>query len=164
MDDRGARWRGTDGVPPSRGWALTWDCLDPARMTRFWSMALGYRVAQPPDGFDDWAAYLRTTGVPARELQPPSRANVYLVDPAGAYPGLSFQQVAEGKKLKNRLHLDIHVGGDHRQVPLAVRRKRIDDEVERLTAAGGTRLYADRWQEHYRVVMQDPEGNEFCVC
>ncbi|HEX4212995.1 MAG TPA: VOC family protein [Candidatus Dormibacteraeota bacterium] len=151
-------------MTPSRGWALTLECVDPGRMTRFWSLALGYKVAQPPDGFDDWASYLRAIGVPARDLQPPSRANVYLVDPAGVYPGLSFQQVADGKKVRNRLHLDIHVGGDRRRLPLGVRRERIDAEVERLVAAGGTRLRYDQWRDHYHVVMQDPEGNEFCVC
>ena len=61
--------------------------------------------------------------------------------------------VAEGKTVKNRLHLDV--------VPVHGTR---DEEVTRLTALGA-RLVAD----HIRadgsgwVTWADPEGNEFCV-
>jgi hypothetical protein len=50
-------------------------------------------------------------------------------------------------------------------VPLATRRVKVDAEVERLAAAGATRLtvLAEPGLDHYAVVMRDPEGNEFCV-
>ncbi|MBJ7607908.1 MAG: hypothetical protein JF887_00545 [Candidatus Dormibacteraeota bacterium] len=44
-------------------------------------------------------------------------------DPQGVHPRLFFQRVPEGKVVKNRVHLDIHVGKD-----------RIDEEVARLVA------------------------------
>ncbi|MFC9491219.1 VOC family protein, partial [Streptomyces hydrogenans] len=88
-----------------------------------------------------------------------------LVDPAGVGPRVWFQQVPEPKTGKNRLHLDLKVGGG-RAVPLAVRRARVDGEVARLTAIGATVLYAmdePDGMDYYAVVLQDPEGNEFCV-
>lgn len=52
-----------------------------------------------------------------------------------------------------------------REVPLAQRRAAVDAEVERLTVLGATvfRRLESEGQDHYAVVMQDPEGNEFCV-
>lgn len=67
----------------------------------------------------------------------------------GAHPTVLFAGVPEAKRGKKRLHLDF--------VP--------DDqaaEVERLLALGATR--ADVGQHDTpRVVLADPEGNEFCV-
>jgi hypothetical protein len=72
--------------------------------------------------------------------------------------------VPEGKVVKNRLHLDLDVGGG-RGAPLAVRRERVDAEADRLVAAGATRfrVLSEEAVDHYAVVMQDPEGNEFCL-
>jgi hypothetical protein len=66
--------------------------------------------------------------------------------------------------VKNRLHLDLGVGGG-RQVPLETRRERVDAEAERLLAAGATRLriLSEEAVDHYAVVMADPEGNELCL-
>jgi len=66
--------------------------------------------------------------------------------------------------VKNRLHLDLLVGGG-RSVPLAERRARVDAEVARLLVAGAGVAYPldDTGVDHYGVVMRDPEGNEFCV-
>lgn len=52
-----------------------------------------------------------------------------------------------------------------REVPLAQRRAAVDAEVERLTVLDATvfRRLESEGQDHYAVVMQDPEGNEFCV-
>jgi hypothetical protein len=90
--------------------------------------------------------------------------NVYLVDPDGVGPRLFFQEVPEGKVVKNRIHLDLQVGGG-RAVPLATRRQRVDAEAERLGGAGATKLrvFDEPGVDHYFVVMQDPEGNEFCL-
>jgi predicted enzyme related to lactoylglutathione lyase len=43
------------------------------------------------------------------------------------------------------------------------RRGRVDAEVERLLGIGATRLRTAEEPGGYWVVMQDPEGNEFCV-
>jgi hypothetical protein len=66
--------------------------------------------------------------------------------------------------VKNRLHLDLKVSGG-REVPLDTRRQRVTAEVARLVAAGATRLRVleRKGLDHYAVVLQDPEGNEFCV-
>src|SRR6266536_3047374 len=40
---------------------------------------------------------------------------------------------------------------------------RVDAEVERLVGAGATRLKVNDEADQYWVVMQDPEGNEFCL-
>ena len=53
--------------------------------------------------------------------------------------------------------------GGGRSTPLEERRRLVGAAVERAVAGGGTRLKAhDEPGEHW-VVMQDPEGNEFCL-
>jgi hypothetical protein len=72
--------------------------------------------------------------------------------------------VPEGKAVKNRLHLDLKVSGGRSQ-PLATRKARVELKVAELVAAGATvfRVGDRPDQDHYSVVMQDLEGNEFCV-
>jgi hypothetical protein len=72
------------------------------------------------------------------------------VEPAGRRRIL-FQWVPEGKTAKNRLHLDVRVGGG---VPAA---------VARLTDRGAKLLHEGRQGPHTWFTMVDPEGNEFCV-
>jgi hypothetical protein len=62
------------------------------------------------------------------------------------------------------VHLDLKISGG-RAVPLPERRARIEAEATRLEALGATRLrvLSADGLDHYGVVMQDPEGNEFCV-
>jgi predicted enzyme related to lactoylglutathione lyase len=68
------------------------------------------------------------------------------------YPRLLFEQVPETKAIKNRMHLDL--------TPDTTRA----EEVARLTALGAT-VIDDRTRPDGAgwVVLQDPEGNEFCV-
>lgn len=68
----------------------------------------------------------------------------------------------EPKLVKNRVHLDVRVGtglvGDERLAAL-------DAERDRLVALGATpvrRMLADGINESC-IVMQDVEGNEFCL-
>jgi hypothetical protein len=142
---------------------VTIDCSEPARLVRFWSAALGYVVEAPPDGFGTWVAYWRSIGVPEDEL-PGDDVDPHdsIVDPDGVGPRIWFQLVPEPKVVKNRVHLDLRVGGG-REVPVAERRRRIDAEVTRLVGLGATRLLAHEGSDYYAVVMQDPEGNEFCL-
>ena len=75
-----------------------------------------------------------------------------------------FQVVPELKAGKNRLHLDISIGGG-RAFPLETRRQRVDAEAERLAGLGASyvRVLSDEGLDHYGIAMQDPEGNEFDI-
>ena len=135
---------------------VTFDCADPERVGRFWCEALGYVLPPPPAGFASWEDFDRTL---PEEHQGTAFA---CVDPTGVGPRLFFQRVPEGKVVKNRLHLDVRVGaglaGDERVAAL-------EAECARLLPLGATRvqlLRADGINESC-LVMQDVEGNEFCL-
>ena len=113
---------------------LTFDTGDPVRVATFWAAALGYDLVDPgPDG-------------------------AYIADPSGQTRGIFFQPVPEPKKVKNRVHLDLRPTGTMRE------------EVFRLAALGATSVgYVEKeasavdGQSTFWTVMQDVEGNEFCV-
>jgi predicted enzyme related to lactoylglutathione lyase len=66
-------------------------------------------------------------------------------------PTLLLQRVPEAKQSKNRMHLDLGVS----DVPA---------EVKRMIHLGATVVSGDHTEIGYRwSVLQDPEGNEFCV-
>lgn len=98
------------------------DCHDHAALAAWWQEALGWPVV----GQDEDTTELRADG-----------------------PSILFQNVPEGKTVKNRLHLD--------WIP--------DDqaaEVARLVGAGATRVDIGQGEQSW-VVLADPEGNEFCI-
>ncbi|GAB2519381.1 VOC family protein [Nocardia heshunensis] len=135
---------------------VTFDCADPERVARFWCEVLGYVVPPPPPGFVDWAAFDRS--LPA-ERQGSAFA---CVDPTGVGPRLFFQRVPEGKVVKNRVHLDVRVGTG---LVGAERLAALEAECIRLEKLGAVRvelLRADGFNESCQV-MQDVEGNEFCL-
>jgi catechol 2,3-dioxygenase-like lactoylglutathione lyase family enzyme len=136
---------------------VTFDCADPNRMAEFWAAALGYKLQDPPEGFESWEAFLTSVGVPESEW---GTRNA-VVDPEGRRPRLFFQQVPELRASKNRQHLDLHVGG--RSGTPEERRARIDAEAQRLVGLGAAIVQPFEELGQYWVVMQDPEGNEFCV-
>lgn len=143
---------------------LAVDCADPSAQAQFWAEALGYLLQDPPAGFPTWRAYYLSIGVPEDELGE-GDCNDSIVDPAGAGPRIWFQQVPEGKAVKNRLHFDLLVSGG-RSVPIEVRRQRVDAEADRLVTAGASRLPGppdDTGIDHYFAAMLDPEGNEFDI-
>lgn len=142
---------------------LTIDCADPDRLARFWADALGYTLEEPPAGSGSWREYWLDIGVPEEELGE-GDCNDSIVDPDGAGPRIWFQEVPEPKAVKNRLHLDLGVSGG-RGVAIETRVARVDAEVDRLLAAGACKLRVlhEAGVDHYAVVMQDPEDNEFCV-
>lgn len=140
---------------------LVIDCADPERMSGFWAAALRYEPEPPPVGFATWDDYWRDVGVPEEEL---GVGTDCIIDPDHAGPRIWFQVVPESKTVKNRLHLDIGVGGG-RAVPMATRKQRIDAEAQRLTGLGATmlRVLEQEGLDHYAVAMTDPEGNEFDI-
>ena len=140
------------------GFQVTFDCTDPDRLARFWAGALGYKLQDPPAGFTSWPAFLTAQGIPEEQWNSASA----VVDPDGSGPRIFFQQVPEPKRVKNRVHLDVNVGGGH-GTALDERRRRVDAEVERLVGLGATRQQPMEQRGEYWMVMQDPEGNEFCL-
>ena len=127
-------------------------------------MALGYEIEPPPGDFGTWNAYWRSIGVPDDELPASGDAADSIIDPDGVGPRVWFQAVPEPKTVKNRVHLDLMVSGG-RTMPLVQRRQAVDAEVTRLAALGATvlRILDTDGLDHYAVVLEDPEGNEFCV-
>src|SRR5437879_2952598 len=111
---------------------LVIDCADPEPLAHFWAAALRYELEPPPAGYDDWDAYWRAIGVSEDEL---GLGADCIVDPERQGPRIWFQVVPERKSIKNRLHLDVSVGGG-RTVPLETRRQRVDAEVRRLADLG----------------------------
>jgi Glyoxalase-like domain len=69
--------------------------------------------------------------------------------------------VPEGKTAKNRVQLDVQVGAGASDA--ANRRPLVARHAARLAEAGATRLREQDDAFGYCIVMQDPEGNEFCV-
>jgi hypothetical protein len=137
---------------------VTFDCADPDRLAHFWAQALSYKIQDPPPGFDSWEAFLASIGVPEEQWN--SRSAI--VDPQGQRPRIFFQQVPEPKSSKNRVHLDLNAGGPP-NTPPDERRARVDAEVQRLVAAGATFVLTHEELNERWIVLQDPEGNEFCV-
>ncbi|MFI9119472.1 VOC family protein [Streptomyces bikiniensis] len=112
---------------PARFKDLAIDAVDHQALADWWCRAIGYARSPMTDG-----------STRPREWPVP------LVDGAGAGPLIWVNPVAEGKTVKNRMHLD--VWGD----------------PDRLVAMGATVVRA-RDHEIDWWVMADPEGNEFCV-
>ncbi len=139
------------------------DCADPDTQARFWAEALGYDLQPPPEPHETWRDYWLSVGVPEEQVEGADGYDA-IIDPGGSLPRVWFQQVPESKTIKNRLHLDLLVGGG-RAVPLAERKQRVDAEVARLEHLGATvrRVMDNSDQDHYAVGMSDPEGNEFDV-
>ncbi|HSV39585.1 MAG TPA: VOC family protein [Nocardioidaceae bacterium] len=137
---------------------ITFDCGDPAGLSAFWRDVLGYSDEDPPPPFQSWGEALDAWGIPEENRNDYSAVS----DPAKVGPRLFFQKVPEGKVAKNRVHLDVRAApgkqGDERMAVL-------EAEAERLVALGATRV-----QRHEpggvgagHLIMQDPEGNEFCL-
>jgi hypothetical protein len=134
-----------------REFQVTFDCAEPEEVGRFWCEVLGYVVPPSYDETDE-----------TDETDEDAGSWFACVDPTGVGPRLFFQRVPEGKVVKNRLHLDVRVGtglvGDERLAAL-------EAEGARLEALGASRvrlLLADEENESC-LVMQDVEGNEFCL-
>jgi catechol 2,3-dioxygenase-like lactoylglutathione lyase family enzyme len=142
-----------------RAFQVTLDCSEPAAAGEFWAQVLGYVVEPPPDGFSSWAEALKAFGVPKEQWE----SAFAIADPTGAGPRMFFQRVPENKRVKNRMHLDVRVGDRART--REQNEEAILAEAQRLEDLGARRLgwvedehFGSRW-----LVMQDVEGNEFCL-
>lgn len=141
----------------AHGFQVTFDAADPAAVAEFWAAALGYVVQPPPDGYDTWDDFADAMGIPEDEREKLAA----VVDPDGKGPRVLFQKVPEDKTVKNRVHLDVNV--TKHGMDAAQQRELIHAEVERLIGLGATRLADFDDPTGIWTVMQDIEGNEFCV-
>lgn len=137
---------------------VAFDCADPPAMARFWAGALGYRLEGPPEPDARWEKFIADNGIPEQQRDDASAIS----DPDGDGPRIYFQRVPEPKASKNRLHLDLNVGGGP-DAPLVARRTRVDDAAQRLASLGARFVAAKTENGGYFVTMRDPEGNEFDV-
>jgi hypothetical protein len=137
---------------------VVFDCANPDKLATFWAAALHYKKQDSPTGFASWEDFLKAQGIPESEWNSASA----VVDPDGNGPRIYFQRVPEGKSVKNRVHLDLNVGGP-RITPADERRRRVDTEVDRLVQLGARQSRTIEERGEYFVNMFDPEGNEFDV-
>ncbi len=93
-----------------------------------------------------WSAVL---GRPLDQGSSKVWASIGGADAARGEPAWYFAQVPERKQAKNRVHVDL-VDPD----PSA---------VEALVRLGATVTREEQMPGHSWTVMQDPEGNEFCI-
>ena len=114
---------------------VTFDCMSPDTLARFWNDALGWGgVAVADDGSGAICG-------------PPDR---------GAY--LEFVRVPEGKSVKNRVHLGCDAG------PLHALDAELDRLLTLGATIAWEEEFPAAVAARYRnVVLRDPEGNEFCL-
>ncbi|HSJ72135.1 MAG TPA: VOC family protein [Acidimicrobiia bacterium] len=134
------------------------DCQDPHVLADWWAETLRW-VVEPQD-----EAFIRSMIDQGRATDADTtqfRGKLVWREGAAIHPDsepspgrsrILFQLVPETKTVKNRVHLDIRVGGDDVE---AVR--------DQLVSRGATVLYEGRQGPHTWLTMADPEGNEFCV-
>lgn len=79
----------------------------------------------------------------------PDPGEIRVVPPNGDMVPLMFLAVPEKKRAKNRFHLDLHT-------------EALDEDVTRAVALGAVELARHRETSRW-AVLQDPEGNEFCI-
>jgi len=123
-------------------WSVVVDCRDLHAQARWWAETLSWHVLLD----DEHEAVV----VPKHVSEVPTSEEEW----RRLSPALVFVQVAEGKTVKNRLHLDLApFASDDRQAL-----------VEELVLRGASAVNVG--QDDAAVtwtVLADPEGNEFCV-
>jgi hypothetical protein len=130
------------------------DCADPHALVRFWSAVTGYEI----EDHSALVAEMIEAGHATRDDAVDVEGTLQWAtasacrDPEGNGPRLLFQQVPEPKTVKDRIHLDLYFGPEHRDVA-----------VERVVGLGATKLWEGQQGPQTWVTLADPEGNEFCV-
>ena len=131
------------------------DSSAPHELADWWAEALGWQVEAQDEAFirrmveQGQAAEDDTTRHRGALVW---KAGAALNSPDPDRPRILFQQVPEGKTVKNRLHLDVRVGPDRREA-----------EVTRLLGLGATELWRGSQGPYAWATLADPQGNEFCV-
>jgi predicted enzyme related to lactoylglutathione lyase len=111
---------------------ITFDCVDSDSVSHFWS---------------------EVTGWPRSKVEMPGNPFWEVAGPTPDAAKLVFVEVAEPKRMKNRVHLDL--------IPRAASQ---DQELDRVLSLGA-RIIDDRRRADPGgwVVLVDPEGNEFDI-
>ena len=133
---------------------IAMDTADPHLVAAFWAEALGYELEDHSplvkQLIDAGQLPLEATIETANGRQFADVAGCR--DPDGRRPRLYFQRVPEAKTVKNRVHLDVHVGADAAPA-----------EIERLKGLGATFAWTSDDRGGLCTTLRDPEGNEFDV-
>lgn len=116
------------------------DCRDPRAQAAWWGETLGWPVVY--DEEDEAGIAPPFVAEHTRDTPPIER-----------WPEMTFVPVPDGKTIKNRLHIDLAPGIDDSQ----------EAEVAALVARGARLADVGQGDDVTWVVLEDPEGNEFCV-
>lgn len=145
-------------------WKLVIDSTNAPALADFWAAVLEYEVEDPSALIENLlaAGHIGEEAVTEQHGRKTFRGYAAIRHPEDPFDQISgvgrgrrllFQDVPEGKSGKNRLHIDVHSepGG-------------LDKLVVRLEGLGATRIHeVDKGPAGHWWIMQDPEGNEFCV-
>jgi predicted enzyme related to lactoylglutathione lyase len=101
------------------------DCKDPRSLATFWQ---GFTGFQRRRDHEDW---------------------VSIHSPDGSMR-IGFQQLPEGKVVKNRVHLDFSAADE-------------EATAKEIEGMGAARRWVSEDPADPFVVLADPEGNEFCI-
>ena len=129
------------------------DCQDPERLAEFWASVLDYQVGEPPVGYASWTEHALD------QAEEPGEFWIKIQDPDRLGPTLLFHRVPEPKTVKNRIHLDVKAPASSADD----RGDQVQAFIERIVNWGGTKVRDVTDDAGYFAVMNDPEGNEFCV-
>ncbi|MBT8162122.1 MULTISPECIES: VOC family protein [Arthrobacter] len=135
------------------------DCNDPHTLADWWAETLEW-VVEPQD-----EAFIRSMveqGFATDEETTTHNGKLVWKTGAAIIPSedqdkatgkrVLFQAVPEGKSTKNRIHLDVRLAGQDKDVVRAA-----------LEARGAKHLWTAGQGPHEWHTMADPEGNEFCI-
>jgi len=123
---------------------ITFACKDPATLAEFWAAALNYEIQDLPD---DLIKLLKKEGVDLNSA-------AAIIDPSERGPRLFFEKKSKSQTTSLPLHLDLNARDPQEEV------RRLQELgavfIERKSRKLGPHL--EEW-----TVMQDPEGNGFCI-
>jgi hypothetical protein len=133
------------------------DCADPHTLADWWAETLGWQVERQDEAFIRRmisAGYATESDTKLHNGALVWKEGAAIHHPEGSQraPRMLFQSVPEPKAVKNRMHLDVHIGADD-----------VEPAITALIARGAKYLHEGQQGPHTWVTLADPEGNEFCV-
>ena len=126
------------------------DCEDPKGLAEFWAAAAGFDVEHAAS----WQARVAL----GDETVEANEEWVSVKSGTPGFPRLVFAKVHEGKVVKNRIHLDLKADDMNSEVARLADLGAVVVEERSRSVEGRKTASDDAW-----TVMQDPEGNEFCI-